>query len=1115
MQEKKFRLSDINRKLNEERGSDQERSSQQSPENGAAPKENAASADRSFGIETPVSSTPDTAAPPRSGLFARSDAAPTPLSSRAEMPPDPVMRRPHEFHQKKNDALNDKTGAPPPAPGNHAEPTDGKHPPHRNAHQQKTGEGDDIEFDLFRYIGIILRRKNVVLGVTLLLTIFSIFQYMKGEKFYVTHARLLFKPAEKELINIGEQNFGYYDDRINAFNTHLELLKSNTVVKLVSDNLNNRVRPYQIQRSLIIQQGQTNREKNDIIELTYQNADPEIARDVLNELCKTYIDYRLEVNSQEVTRLLYKIEVQINKFQEELNKKESALRKFKEENRMVELSSETNLTVSKISQMELALQETQLALVESKEKLTGLSSQISKQELNIVASFTVNDPIKEKIAALELEKATLSAENSPEHFKVRMLSEQIEKLKMAAIDSITRDAASKTLVKNPIRQSLVQDLVNMTIQRSSLEAKRTALEKVIEQLNGDLLKLPSMEQRYAFLQRETESLLQTLKLLNTKYDETKIRRDGQETDIKILELAELPRGANSSVKPITIFMGIIIGLILGIALAFLLEYLDQSVKDPIQVEKSLDISLLGIVPLIETKSALIQKSTDLEKKILEPFRSLRANLKHLASTYNCKTFIICSAIKGEGKTTLAANLAITFALDGKRTILVDADLRRSQMHTLFTIPKETGITDYLRGTKNADDILKKTVYDNLCVITSGERPHNPAELVGTYRFDLLIKELRERADIVIYDSPALLPVSDTLTMAPKMDGCIMVFRTTWTPIKAAKQARFQLSRMGCHILGGIFNGVSLARSYYPYYYGYYGYYSYTKYSYEEEPKKRFSMRQFGLQVENSFKQYIRGLRFALPKLIGSGSYFFRRLIKKPSFLILLGIFLFLTGWEFWLRFHPAPESSDESGITYIGVGKSGNGGEGVLQHRSPMPYASPDSLGVKAPAVPSNTADSAARDTASRSTIDSSKTGKPPSVPENPPAPKSGKANSPAVTPESGLPFSAPDLRDSMNRWFAASIEGDVARYLSLYDSSAFTFAGGSFTQWREKARTALPEIKKQRVSLDSMWKGAAKPPFVEMNARIVSIAGQDTSRRVVTTVWKNGARGWKIITEK
>jgi capsular exopolysaccharide synthesis family protein len=926
---------------------------------------------------------------------------------------------------------------------------------------KKEETNETVEFDIFRYIGVILHRKNIVIFSTFLLTLLSVFQYMKGEKDYVTHARLLFKPAEKEMT--GELVSTSIVNRDKLFNTHLELLKSNTVLTIVADNLGNRVQLGQIKGNLIIAQGVTNRDKNDIIELTYKNRNPELARDVLNELCKTYIDYRLEVNSQEETRLLYKFDVQINKLQQELDQKEGDLRRFKESNRMVELSSEANLTSTKLSNMEISLQETQLALVESKDKLTSLTSQIGKQDLDIVQSMTYSDPIKQKLSALELEYNQLSAENSPEHFKVKMIRQQIEKLKAAVADSITQEAASKTLVKNPLRQSLISDYINLSIEQSALEAKRIALEKVIEGLNADLLKLPAIEQKYTFLQRETEAILQTLRLLKTKYEEAKIKRDSQETDIKILELAELPRAAISTVKPSSILLGLLIGLILGIAIAFLLEYLDQSVKDPLQVERVLNLPLLGVVPLIQTDTALIQKTGDLKKTVLEPFRTLRANIKHLASTYNYHTFMMCSAIKGEGKTTLAANLAITFALDGKKVIIVDADLRRSQLHTLFSMPKEVGLSDYLLETKTIDEIIKPTVYENLQIITSGERPHNPAELIGTMRFDLLIQQLRKRADFVLFDSPALLPVSDGLSMAPKMDSCIMAFRTMWTPLKAARQAKDQILRVGTHILGGIFNGVSQSRGYYPYYYGYYGYYSYTKYSYDEEPKRKFSMRETGLIIEDGVKKGLHSLRNALPRFFSSVKSFTKELVKKKFFWLLLIVFLGLSAVEFWLQVRPAPERTDEEGIVYLGVG--GAGGQASPVQKSPV-------------------------DTVHGSS-DSGATG-----------------SQKAIT---GL-----GLRDSVAKWFAAKKSNNIATYLGFYDSIEFKSIDGGYNELRLDAyRKDFIDTSINNIVIDSIWQGFYKMPYLETMVQLRSANGPDTIHAVVDMIWKKGKTGWRIVGEK
>ncbi|MCU0608942.1 MAG: polysaccharide biosynthesis tyrosine autokinase [Chitinispirillaceae bacterium] len=944
----------------------------------------------------------------------------------------------------------------------HTEPSQKPAAPiHRHENTGKSKAEEEPEFDLFRYVGIILRRRLVIATVTVLMTIFSIFQYFSAEKYYTSHARLLFKPEEKQLL---DNQFGYSGgDRIKTFNTHLELLRSNTVLNMVSDNLDGKISAGDILDYLTIAQGVTNKEKNDIIELTFRNRDPNLTQDVLNELCKTYIEYRLGVNTQEVSRLLHKFEVQISKLQTELDRKESGLRKFKEDNRMVELSDETNLTVSKISQMELSLQETQLALIDSRERLTSLKSQIGAQDLDIVQSITLTDPLKNKIAALELEYNSLSSEYSAEHFKVKMIRQQIEKLKSATADSISRAADSRTLVKNPIRQSLLQEYISTTIERSANEAKRIALEQIIDQLNKDLFKLPSLEQNYAFLQRETESILATLRMLKTKYEETKIRRDSQETDIKILELAELPDAAASSVKPISILIGILLGFFFGVAIALLIEHLDQSVKDPSEVERTLNLPLLGIVPLIETDTALVQKPSDQSKSILEPFRALRANLKHVISTNGYKTLMICSAVKGEGKTTLSANLGITFALDGKRVILIDADLRRSQIHNLFSTQKETGLSDYLLGTKSVDEIIKKTVFPNLSIITSGERPHNPAELVGTSRFDLLIKELKERADLIIFDSPALLPVSDGMTMAPKADCCIMIVRTTWTPIKASKQATLQLTRLGCNLIGGIFNGVTKSRAYYPYYYGYYGYYSYTKYTYDDEPEKKFSLRQFGLDLESKFKQRVQSVRYALPKYFAATAGVFRALFRKKTFRILLLLFFILAGTSLWLHLKPSARSRNTESIAYLGI--SGTGQE----------ESYPDSVHSPMKKLPADSQEDTAR---ARQVI--------------------GPA----------------ELRDNLYLWFNARTTKNLPAYIALYDSLTFTSATGSFAGWKMRVQTLFDSSKTAPFILDSVWLGISRPDYIETLVRLKPNSGTDTMSTVNSLIWRKGTDGWKIVAE-
>jgi len=923
---------------------------------------------------------------------------------------------------------------------------------------------DEESFDLYRYVDIILRRKNIVLAIILIMTVFSVFKYLTGSHYYTASARLLFKPNTQEILKDAQSS--YTADYEKSFITHLELLKSHSVLAIVAQNLNERISPEIISEGLTIKQGETNGQKNQIIELSFKNVSAELSKDVLNELCKTYIEYRKDVNSQEISKLIFKFETQIDKLQKDLDEKESDLRLFKEENRMVQLSSETNLIVSKISDMELALQQAQLGLVETTQRISTLTSQISKQELDIIQSFTFNDPFQKKIADLELELNSLTTEYSAEHFKVKMLKQQIDNLKIAAVDSISREAESKTFIKNPIRQALLQDLLNLSVEKSALEQKVIAQEKIIELLNRDLLKLPSLEQKYAYLERETESILQTLRMLKSKYEEAKIKRDSQESDLKLLEMAQTPKKAFSKVSFSNIIIGIIIGLILGIALALLLEYLDQSLKDPRDVERELELPLLGVVPQIETNKVLLEHSSDLTKTALEPFRALRANLKHIATQNNAKTFIICSAIKGEGKTTLSANLAITFSLDNKKVILVDADLRRSQIHSLFSIDKKIGLSDYLLCKSSIDEIIKPTMYPNLSIVTAGERPDNPAELLGTNRFDLLLKEIRDKADYIIFDSPALLPVSDTITMAPKIDCCLMVVRTLWTPLKAACQAKNQLKRIGTRMFGGILNGIILSRGYYPYYYGYYGYSSY-KYSYDDEHPHKFSFREFGLRIENNFKVFLKDLIFAIPRYVSSGKIAMTYICKRKFFWFLISLFLLLAAVLLWLE--NSPENISDDTIRYIGLGGISTSEKHALPTNSDMALPSAKYSGTQSATDPVNI---------KADTVDIIKTG----------------------------------LHDTIAQWANSISQRNLERYLSFYNQKTFKSANGSFPEWKRKAADRFTNANTAKINILRIETGKKGVSFIET---IIYTTNNNGIRVNYDLVWQISTQGWKIVGEK
>jgi polysaccharide biosynthesis transport protein len=769
-----------------------------------------------------------------------------------------------------------------------------------------SGDDDDAsDFDLLKYVGILFRRKKIILIVLMLATLFGIGSYIRTPKIFTAHSRLLFSPSYQTIVSDDQEERVSRSDA-SRFNTHLELLRSQTVLGRVAEQLGSSLTATELANKLKVSRGGTGAaDKNDIIDIWFNSNNPQNACDVANTLCKVYVDYIKEVNVQNIDVLIVNLDEQITKVSKELETKEDMLRVFKENNRDVELTPETNTTISHLAQLEADYQATELAIIDGKQKLDGFRKQIDQQSADVIASVSYQNPYQEKLNELELELSSLSTSFSPEHYKVRMVTDEINKIKAAMKTDITREATSKTMVTNPIRQSLLQDMINTSIEQSALVAKKSAQDQLLKQLDNTLGHLPSIELQYAQLTRETESSLQVLKLLKTRYEEAKIKRDSQDSDLKILEIAQPSTIVVTGNKVSKFFITLFIGLCLGIGLAFLYEYLDQSIKEPQELERKLELPLLGLAPFIDTEKSIIENEQDAKKPIWEPFRALRTTLKHYAAKNKAKTFVVASALKSEGKSTLTSNIAIMMAMDGKKVILVDADLRRQQLYSIFNMPKNNGLSDYLVGSAELSDILKPTTYPNLTLITAGEHPQHPAELVGSQRFDLLLQELKPLADFIIFDSPALLPVSDILTMAPKMDACFMVVRAMWTPAKAAIQAKSQLERMGANLIGAILN---IAQS--PGYY--YSNTIYSRYSYDNYEHDRSFWRELGLATEAKVKLFMLTFVHSIPRNLSSVGKTLRRMVTTKTFWVLIVTALALLVVNGYVRHsilakqHPAP-----------------------------------------------------------------------------------------------------------------------------------------------------------------------------------------------------------------
>lgn len=271
----------------------------------------------------------------------------------------------------------------------------------------------------------------------------------------------------------------------------------------------------------------------------------------------------------------------------------------------------------------------------------------------------------------------------------------------------------------------------------------------------------------------------------------------------------------------------VVGLMLAAGIVFLIEYLDDTIKVPEDVDRVLELPLIGYIAEMEApnkEERSVYVSEQPRSPVSEAFRSLRTNLEFAAVDHPLRIILVTGAEAGDGKTTISTNLAAIFAQGGKRVILLDCDLRRPQVHRFLSLPNRVGMTDLFRDSLALDNVVQKwdiSPTTTISVITSGSLPPNPAELLGSKKMDHMLTELANRADVIVIDSPPSM-VTDAQVLAAKVDGVLLVIQPGKTHIGAARATREQLDRAGARILGAVFNRIPRQRGYY---YGGYRYYS--------------------------------------------------------------------------------------------------------------------------------------------------------------------------------------------------------------------------------------------------------------------------------------------------
>ena len=379
-------------------------------------------------------------------------------------------------------------------------------------------------------------------------------------------------------------------------------------------------------------------------------------------------------------------------------------------------------------------------------------------------------------------------------------------------------------------KKLTQKIIEEEVRNQALQTSITELDKVVKSYEARFMKLPKNTLELARLERKSAALEKLYILLEQRYQEALINVQSQPGNVIIIDKARIPNRPSKPNRILIILVGLVLGTSLAVGYVFIKNYFDDTVKVPEDIQNK-NINVLAWIPKIEGIDMngrrefqfIVARSPDSIPS--EAFRALRTRVvfSKIAKD-SLKTILVTSAAPKEGKTTISINLAGSFALTNKKTLLIDCDLRKPYIHHIFKSNKSPGLIDYLIGDVLIEEIIKPTEIDNLKFITTGTIPPNPAEMLDSKEMKELLAKFRSEYDIVIIDSPPIIAVTDSEILSNIVDGTLIVVSADTTEVELMERAVELIKRENTQFLGTVLNNFSY-KSGYGSYYKYYYYYS--------------------------------------------------------------------------------------------------------------------------------------------------------------------------------------------------------------------------------------------------------------------------------------------------
>ena len=603
-----------------------------------------------------------------------------------------------------------------------------------------------------------------------------------------------------------------------------------------------------------------------VVVVRHEGTDPSLVRDVPNVLADRFIMHRREVQTTEARSVARFLRQQLDTLSLQLTAAENTLQNFRQQAQVVNLPAEGTAQVTRLANLQgerssinaersaLAALLTEIRAAAATQKPDDPSPYRRMLAFPTLFKNTSTNETLRALTELEDQRSALLARRTPKDPDVIALTSRIKELEQQL---------------QTVGETYLQGLTNQV----------AALDASLAQFGAQLQRIPAKEVEFARLERRPKILEEIYTLLQTRLKEAEITQAAEDPTVQVVDAAILPINPVRPKTGLVISMAAFLGLMLSIGAAFAREMMDRTVHTKEDVYASTGATVLGLIPRIPRASTelrgptlvvnrLLRRATpslvsqfasitpnlsagqeglndrlvtgaDPRSPVSEAYRSLRTNITFARPDQVSKTLVFTSPMPGDGKTTSAANLAITLAQQGVKILLIDGDLRRGVLNNVFSTPREPGLSNVLLGVGRLDQAIQSIDLGengSLDFLSTGTLPPNPAELLGSHKMRNLLSELEEKYDAIIVDSPPLNVVTDAAVLGTVADGVVLVARAGITEKSGLMYAAEQLANVHAPLLGAVLNDVDFESNRYYGMYGKYGYYQYNYRYQAQEPR---------------------------------------------------------------------------------------------------------------------------------------------------------------------------------------------------------------------------------------------------------------------------------------